>query len=848
MSLQAFIPTLILEKPASGKEKDKSSIQCLEACGRNLYIGGKDSLIQHLILPVASGQETKEKCTGIRETRKRQLGSRSPVSQLGAIPFLNHLLVLCDGSLSAFNMFSLESLPALRKIRNVAFFRLRGADAMPDSSAPVSELFTASPRRRTVNVHAVSVDRWECLREVALPQEPLALAVDGSCLCVATGDRYLLKDHEGAAPLELFPHDSSKQSVIVETAGKGEFLLQGPGSLGMFVTRSGVSGRPPVQWLDGILAARVHFPYVLTLSSEALCIYSMLDQRIKQTIPLRGAKGLLSTPEAVFVFTEKEVHSLSPVPLVDQISALVANERVDEALDFIQGVKSLLSKDTYKALYKNLTCTAGFVKFYQENFSEAKDLFIKGNMDPREIISLYPELSPTCEDFKSQHAAVFNAKDIRALREDHATFQQYLSFLADFLRAVRGTEQSCGCHQDVDEALLKLYAKRGEEGDLVDLLSNPNDCVLSTCVPCLEHYKRFFALGLLYQSHGQDYNAIQIWVNIVDGDEPGNAKHSAYENIIDLLRRQKGGQLVWKFADWALHKSQEVGVQIFSGREKDQDELGEEEVLSFLNKYPQALVLYLENLVHALKSKKEKHHTLLAKMYVEQSLQEMEKGEDVDATINSTREKLQQFLRESSLYSTAALHERIRGTGLHVERAILHGVAGEHRKALNVLVHEEKDLQAAEDYCRTALRGLPEEFRRPLYHALLGIYLDSPQLATAAADLLNRNAAAFDPVAALRTLPGAWSVPLVSRFLCESVRGLIHRGKMAGVERNLAKVEHFRNKCTRAVVTRGMVKLERGRICQRCGRYLTEPEFMRSLRGELIHTHCWGREPPPTVL
>ncbi|KAG5857316.1 hypothetical protein ANANG_G00018160 [Anguilla anguilla] len=840
MSLKAFTPTLILEKPTTGKERDKSSIQCLEACGRNLYIGGKDSLVQHFVLLDEGGSGTEGKGAGIREARRRQLGSRSPVSQLGAVPFLNHLLALSDGSLVALNMFSLEPLPGLRKIRSVSFFRLRWAAA---SSRPdlVVQLFTASARKRAVSVHSVSVDRWECLREVALPQEPLGLAVDGSCLCVAASDRYFLHDCEGGATIDLFPHDLPKQGIIVDAIGKGEFLLHSPGSLGMFVTSTGVSHRPPIQWLEGVLGAVVHFPYVLTLSSEALHIYSMLDQRLKQTIPQNRAKGLLSTPERVYVFSEREVHSLSPVAMEEQIKALVASERVDEALDFVQGVQSLLSKDTYEVLHRNLTCTVGFVKFYEESFSEAKNLFIKGNLDPREIITLYPEQRLLCEDFISQHTPVFNAKDLRALKEDRATFERYQSFLTNFLREVRWADQSRDCRQDVDGALLKLYVEGESDADLVELLSSANDCVLSTCVPYLAHHKRFYALGLLHQSHGQDDNAIQTWVDIVDGNAPDAVSSVAYEQVVNSLSRQKRGQLIWKFADWALQKSQEVGVQIFTRREEDQDPLEEEEVLSFLKKYPLALVLYLEHLIFTLKSKKERHHTLLAMTYITQVLEVTEKGDGSDRTSNSTRDKLQQFLWKSTLYSTVALQEQIQGTSLHLERAILHGVAGEHRKALQLLVHWEKDLRAAEDYCRTVTSNQPKEFGNSLYHALLDIYLDSPQLATNAADLLNHNAEAFDPVAVLRVLPEAWSMPMVSRFLSEAVRGLVHRRKMGGVERNLAKVEHFRHRCTRTTLTQGMIRVERGQVCQRCGRYLNEPEFMRSLKGELIHTHCWNK-------
>lgn len=57
----------------------------------------------------------------------------------------------------------------------------------------------------------------------------------------------------------------------------------------------GISQRPPLQWRQGVLAAVVYPPYVLALQSEGLLIYSMLDQHLKQTVPLHKAIGLLST-------------------------------------------------------------------------------------------------------------------------------------------------------------------------------------------------------------------------------------------------------------------------------------------------------------------------------------------------------------------------------------------------------------------------------------------------------------------------------------------------------------------------------------------------------------------------
>lgn len=63
----------------------------------------------------------------------------------------------------------------------------------------------------------------------------------------------------------------------------------------MFVMKTGICQRPPLQWPQEVLAASVCFPYILTLQPQVLSVYSMVDQQRKQIVGLSGAKGLLAT-------------------------------------------------------------------------------------------------------------------------------------------------------------------------------------------------------------------------------------------------------------------------------------------------------------------------------------------------------------------------------------------------------------------------------------------------------------------------------------------------------------------------------------------------------------------------
>lgn len=222
--MKVFTPVLVFQKMPPGKSRDKFSIQCLECFGKNFYIGTKEGVVEYLSVNSVSGEES----LSVRQVGKRQMGRSGAISQLTAIPVLNHLLILWDGSVTVLNMFSLEPIPALKKIQNVSLFCVSESAFQADSVTIVA----ASTKRKTVSVYRVCVDRWECVRQVALPQEPVLLAAHGTCLCVATCDRYFLHDYQSQTTLDLFPHNLAKQNIIAKKYGKGEFILNGPGSLG----------------------------------------------------------------------------------------------------------------------------------------------------------------------------------------------------------------------------------------------------------------------------------------------------------------------------------------------------------------------------------------------------------------------------------------------------------------------------------------------------------------------------------------------------------------------------------------------------------------------------------------
>ncbi|XP_026925180.1 transforming growth factor-beta receptor-associated protein 1 [Acinonyx jubatus] len=850
MSTKAFTLVSAVERELLVGDKDQGHIECVECCGKNLYVGTSDCIVYHFLLEERAQPAGTATFSATKQLH-RHLGFRKPVSELRAASALNRLLVLCDNSITLVNMMSLEPVPSGA--------RIKGAVALALNENPVSgdpfcvEVCIISVKRRTIQVFLVYEDRVQIVREVSTPEQPLAVAVDGHFLCLALTTQYIILNYNTGVAQDLFPYCSDEKRPIVKRIGRQEFLLAGPGGLGMFATVAGISQRAPVHWSENVIGAAICFPYVIALDNEFITVHSMLDQQQKQTLPFKEGHILQDFEGRVIVATSKGVYILVPLPLEKQIQDLLASRRVEEALVLAKGARRNIPKEKFQVMYRRILQQAGFIQFAQLQFLEAKELFRSGQLDVRELISLYPFLLPTSSSFTRSHPPLHEYADLNQLTQgDQEKMAKCKRFLMSYLNEVRSTEVANGYKEDIDTALLKLYAE-ADHDSLLDLLVTENSCLLTDSAAWLEKHKKYFALGLLYHYNNQDAAAVQLWVNIVNGDIHDSTRSDLYEYVVDFLTYSLDQELVWKYADWVLQKSEEVGVQVFTRRPLDeqQNSFNPDSIITCLKKYPKALVKYLEHLVIDRRLQKEEYHTHLALLYLDEVLQQRPGANSKGAEATETQAKLQHLLQKSDLYRVHFLIDRVRGAGLPMESAILHGKLEEHEEALRILVHELQDFSAAEDYCLWRSEGRDPPYRQRLFHTLLAMYLQPgpsvPELAVAATDLLNHHAAEFDAARVLQLLPGTWSVQLLRPFLTGAVRDSVHARRTTQVALGLAKSENLIYKYDKMKLKGISVRLSDKKLCQMCQNPFREPVFVRYPNGGLVHTHCAaGRHTNPS--
>ncbi|XP_025923850.1 transforming growth factor-beta receptor-associated protein 1 isoform X3 [Apteryx rowi] len=788
MSVKAFKLVSAVEREMLMGDKAHINIECIECCGKNLYIGTNDCFIYHFLLDEKISTAGKVTFAATKQLHK-YLGFKKSVTELKAASALTRLLVLCDNTITLVNMMNLEPVPTGARIKGAVTFTL---NENPVSGDPFCvEVCIISVKRRTIQMFMVFEDRVQIVKEVFTPEQPYAVAVDG-----------------------------------------------------MFATVDGISQRAPVHWSENVIGAALCFPYVVALDDEFITVHSMLDQQQKQTLPFKEGHILQDFEGKVIVATNKGVYILVPLPLEKQIQDLLASHRVEEALVLAKGARRNIPKEKFQVMYKRILQQAGFIQFAQLQFLEAKELFRSGQLDVRELISLYPFLLPTSSSFIRSHPPLHEYADLNQLTQgDQEKMTKCKRFLMSYLNEVRSTDVANGYKEDIDTALLKLYAEANHES-LLDLLVSENFCLLTDSAAWLEKHKKYFALGLLYHYNGQDAAALQLWVKIVNGDIQDSTRSDLYEYIVDFLTFCSDQDLVWKYSEWALQKNEEVGVQIFTKRplEEQEKNINPDDIISRLNKYPKSLVKYLEHLVLERRIEKEKYHTHLAVLYLEAIFQLKSVATDNCTETTELLFKLRSLLQKSDLYRIHFILDKIRGTDLHMESAILYGKLEEHEKALHILVHELKDFHAAEEYCiwNSENRGL--QYRQRLFHMLLSVYLNTGTsdcaLVMAAVDLLNNHAAEFDAALVLQLVPDNWSVQLLCPFLAGAVRQSIHTTRMTQIALGLAQAENLIYKHEKVKQKGTPILLSDKKVCQVCQNPFCKPVFVKYPNGGMVHTHC----------
>ncbi|XP_022645772.1 transforming growth factor-beta receptor-associated protein 1-like isoform X2 [Varroa destructor] len=778
------------------------------------------------------------------------------IIQIKALSALNRLVILnSEGVLSVHDMWHLE--PTKERLRGLTTMCLNpspspgqlgsSASGQVDTHSTALSAYLCVAKKKQLQLYRLSEEKLTHHKDFSVKENPIAIAMVGDAICYATSTHYYLLNVSLGSHQEVAAYSSELSPPLIKLVQGCEFLVTGPSNLGIFVSGAGAATKPPIPLGEGVSSCSYHHPYVLCINEDTIIIYSIFDREPKQKISFPGGACLDNFEGILLLCTQDIVFTLHPVPWDKQVTDLLKQKKVSEALEIAKSThKANLTPQEQKDIIAQVKQQAGFIQLSELNFSEAGQHLEEGRADTRAVISLFSVVASEKYFVKDS----FNTPTLESVCGGNPEMRKNAyQFLTSYLETNRYSvpaEQ----RQAVDTALVKLYALRSQAAEDSDILTakllemieaQDTVCDIQECADFLadrlgkHHYK-----ALLYYSQGLRERALEIWERLVDGRLSDATLENPIGLMVDMLKREEDTSLVIRFVKCILDSNQSSGVRVFVERSQAIDD---ETVLSTLLNYPVATMEYLEHLVLDRRTTDPAYHTQLATIYLSYVLESSKNGR---TTPRDYRRKLQTFLRMSAFYQPDKLLDLCTANALHLERAILYERLDRHEETLKVYVHELGDFAAAKEFChRISNIRLDHDLKCGVYGTLLSILMNPPPNCDSAplylkeaVALLNDDEAEFNVDEVLRIVPIDWQVTSLADFVIRGLRNAHHRLGMLHIRVALTKLENMRAHQKRIQTQSTHFLVRENRVCNACNRPLLTPSFVRYPDGSIVHMHC----------
>ncbi|KAF9261696.1 hypothetical protein L218DRAFT_930596 [Marasmius fiardii PR-910] len=333
----------------------------------------------------------------------------------------------------------------------------------------------------------------------------------------------------------------------------------------------------------------------------------------------------------VLVLGHNSVQSLVPATLISQVESLLENHRVKDAADLADQQRKkiqsniIVNEDEIEELH--YVCQRiGFQCFTETLFEDAGIHFFDGELDPRLLVSYYPELRGNLftEGDKidvfagvAEHMPKQRSIDEIVVANLVRNYSPHMSpntrsapptaelrkilgmaaqeMLESFLRKCRtrrkvdsrahGSNPSKweSSYPVVDTVLAKVFAQLEKTKDLYTLLNEANNVIVAEVEPILRRSGQYNALCMLYKQHGDDDKLLDAWSKVADGEWIDDDILDPISNIVNLVTEKRDCTLTQQWGLWLTKRDPERGLKLLIPREsgKRRNNKPEDEKLLF---------------------------------------------------------------------------------------------------------------------------------------------------------------------------------------------------------------------------------------------------------------------------
>ncbi|CAH8525754.1 unnamed protein product [Schistosoma mattheei] len=439
--------------------------------------------------------------------------SKGLVSQLIIQELYDNKTSFCFSNVLSRRIFIMNFIPSFK---GVSSFHLCSFD-------DEKEKLCIGFKSGLIQLHHIFVSTCMLVFETRLTEVPQSLCISPHFLCVASDSSYISINLRTNSTTELLRSVKEPVRNYIVYFTQNEFIVSGPGSLGIIVDANGVSHRAPLQLSPNIVEVFVWRNYFFTITDEFFTIHNILTQSQIQTINLqKPSVACFSADAHLLYFTGtsdcntdttsiRNIQVLGPerwdliarrfilTGCLKQAFLVQQQERnrLTQAMQ-LQVEKFKHEQQLFDKRRQQVLGLLGFYHFEKGELDKAASYFEQSTIDIREILFRYPDLLPKgCyfmpnwfyklhqtnpeanhnNDDNAQTSGINLTSDLCILRaaedsanDDHdltissSWLLKYEEFLFNFLRKHHKSKFVEKHLHFVETALVKLYVRLQQAG------------------------------------------------------------------------------------------------------------------------------------------------------------------------------------------------------------------------------------------------------------------------------------------------------------------------------------------------------------------------------------------------
>lgn len=379
---------------------------------------------------------------------------------------------------------------------------------------------------------------------------------------------------------------------------------------------------------------------------------------------------------SILVYGQDTIHSLVQSTVISQVEILLENNKIEDAVDLANNFASGQALDSDEAeTLEYIHQIIAFALFSQTRFVDAAPHFLAGALDPRILISYFPELSrPLFTD--GEEADMYDGvakrmpieanvddlirnysphlppstREALAAQEIHKILrEEAIVMIKSVLQGFKG--QGKYKQQEVtDTALTILFARSGDTTSLISHLESANSTSLSAVEPVLLETGEVGALCTLLRAKGDEGRVMEIWKGLVEGRYSDSSVSNPLGNMFALLESKQGRDraMLRKWGVWLTVRDSERGLMLLMSTKRSVKEKDREEDLTVLSElqqlHPIAARKFLEWLVIVRRRDDAELHAQLVQACIDELLECLQD----ESTLKLWRAKFTSYTSQSS--------------------------------------------------------------------------------------------------------------------------------------------------------------------------------------------------------